>query len=363
MILLLGPTGYIGQAFARELRRRGEPFVPLSRSALDYSDFELLWDYLRKLQPDFVINAASYSGTLYPDAVRYDRFVALHTNTFLPRMLSHICTMQGITWAHVSSGDIYSGAKVYEHRRFHVEKDLNRPDLRRRFDAHPEFFFGFTEDDAPNCCFRQPPCNFYSGTKALGEEAIEHDQRHYVWRFKSPFDEQAQPCNWLSQIKASASLADGVNSLSHLGDCVRVCLDLWKFYAPFGTYNVTNPGVVTTRHVVERMQRTFRTARRVRWLQAHEQLADGDAELPPPNCILDVSKLLRLGVKLRPVTEALEEALEKWQPAETGSARSPRHSSAKAGHSGRAVSRKKGQAAWAPSAERPPAPHPEPAAA
>ena len=58
MILLLGATGYLGQGFARELRRRGSRFVPLSRSALDYTRFELLFDYVRKMKPDFVINAA-----------------------------------------------------------------------------------------------------------------------------------------------------------------------------------------------------------------------------------------------------------------------------------------------------------------
>ena len=44
---------------------------------------------------------------------------------------------------------------------------------------------------------------------------------------------------------------DNVNSISHRADFARACLDLWKRRAPFGTYNVTNPGFVTTRQVVE----------------------------------------------------------------------------------------------------------------
>jgi len=58
MILLLGATGYIGQAFARALRRRKDSFIPLSRNAFDYTRFEFLFDYVRKIGPDLVINAA-----------------------------------------------------------------------------------------------------------------------------------------------------------------------------------------------------------------------------------------------------------------------------------------------------------------
>ena len=39
MILLLGASGYIGQAFARELERRGIDVVPLSRKQVDYKRF------------------------------------------------------------------------------------------------------------------------------------------------------------------------------------------------------------------------------------------------------------------------------------------------------------------------------------
>ena len=36
MILLLGATGYIGEAFAKELQRRKTDFIPLSRKQVDY---------------------------------------------------------------------------------------------------------------------------------------------------------------------------------------------------------------------------------------------------------------------------------------------------------------------------------------
>jgi len=46
MIVVLGATGYIGQAFVTELNRRQWPFVPLSRREVDYTRFISLYDYL-----------------------------------------------------------------------------------------------------------------------------------------------------------------------------------------------------------------------------------------------------------------------------------------------------------------------------
>ena len=68
MILLLGSSGYMGQAFATELRRRGDSFIPLTRKAISYADFNLLFDFVRKLRPEFIINAAGYPGNPNVDA-------------------------------------------------------------------------------------------------------------------------------------------------------------------------------------------------------------------------------------------------------------------------------------------------------
>jgi UDP-glucose 4,6-dehydratase len=38
------------------------------------------------------------------------------------------------------------------------------------------------------------------------------------------------------------------------------------------------------------------------------------AKTPRSNCILDVSKLLATGVPMRPVEEALADALQQWSP-------------------------------------------------
>ena len=58
MILLLGASGYVGEAFVAELNRRKLAFTPLSRREVDYSRFDVLLNFLRERKPTFVINAA-----------------------------------------------------------------------------------------------------------------------------------------------------------------------------------------------------------------------------------------------------------------------------------------------------------------
>jgi dTDP-4-dehydrorhamnose reductase len=87
---------------------------------------------------------------------------------------------------------------------------------------------GFAETDEPNFSFRRPPCSFYSGSKALAEEAIAGAGQSYLWRLRIPFDEFDDSKNFLSKIQRYPRVYDNVNSLSHRGDFARACLDLWE---------------------------------------------------------------------------------------------------------------------------------------
>lgn len=325
MILLLGATGYIGQAFAAELSRRGTPFYALSRKELDYTRFDLLLEHLRKQRPSFVVNAAGYTGRPNVDACETARAETLQGNTLFPQALAQACLVAQVPYGHVSSGCIYTGAKIIEQRQMRIEPDLTKPALQNHFvqgfsiEPRPPGsaetgVLGFSESDAPNFSFRSPPCSFYSGTKALGEEAILPLGGGYLWRLRIPFDEFDNPRNYLTKVQTYSKVYNNVNSISHRADFARACLDLWDKRAPFGIYNVTNPGWITTRYVIQQIQKILKPGK------AFEFWAD-DAEFykfakaPRSNCVLDTNKLLEAGVKIRSVEEALQQSLRSWQKA------------------------------------------------
>lgn len=313
MIVVLGASGYIGEAFVRELQKRGEAFLAVSRSELNYASFGELLNFLRERKPTFLINAAGYTGKPNVDACETARAETLAGTVLLPQTIAQACAVAGIPWGHVSSGCVYSGAKVMEGGKMRIEKDMTRPELRALVEKTPEAVRGFTEEDAPNFSFRAPPCSFYSGAKALAEEAIAGVGKSYSWRLRIPFDEFDNARNYLSKVQRYAKVYDNVNSISHRADFVRACLDLWERRAPFGIYNITNPGFVTTRQVVEMLEEILRTGRRFEFWKNDEEFYRV-AKAPRSNCVMDVSKLLATGVRLAPVEEALERALRQWTP-------------------------------------------------
>jgi dTDP-4-dehydrorhamnose reductase len=314
MVLLLGASGYIGEAFAAELQRRKADFLPLSRSQVDYTRFDKLLEFLKARKPSFVVNAAGYTGKPNVDACEFDKAGTLAGNTLLPQTIAHACAATDIPWGHVSSGCIYNGAKFEFNGKLGAEKDMTRPEIRQLVEKRPGAIHGFTENDPPNFSFRDQPCSFYCGTKALGEEVIKDIGQNYIWRLRIPFDEFDNKRNYLSKIQRYAKVYDNVNSISHRADFVKACLDTWERRAPFGIYNVTNPGFVTTRHVVEQIEKFLKPARKFEFWQNDDEFYKFAAKTPRSNCVMAVTKLLSTGVKIRPVEEALEDSLRNWRP-------------------------------------------------
>ena len=278
----------------------------------DFYDFHSLFDCIRKSKPDFLINAASYAGANI-DICEPAREEMLRTNTILPRFISQVCLMTNTPWGHISSCGIYSGAKIVVATGVVVEKKLGRGELLRMTAECPQKLRGFTELDEPNFSFRAAPCSFFSGTTALAEEAIRGIGRNYIWRTGFPFNERDEPENFLQQLQASEKVYDGVQAASHTDDFARACLDLWERRAPFGIYNVANPGVVTTRQIVEMIQRILKPLRLFDFWRDDAELYSQGNRVPRANGILDVSKLLATGVSMRPLTEAIEDALKNWR--------------------------------------------------
>jgi dTDP-4-dehydrorhamnose reductase len=314
MILLLGHTGYIGQAFARELENRGAAWRPLSRREVDYTSFDALYPFLKETKPSLVINAAGYTGKPNVDACETHQADTLLGNLVLPTIVAHACAALDIPVAHISSGCIYAGAKIRSAEGLRVEKNLLAPSVRSLWERDRSVVQGFVEEDEPNFCFRNPPCSFYSGSKALAEEAVRSVGRNFIWRLRIPFDECDNPRNYLTKLLRYPRIYENVNSLSHRGDLARACLDLWDRRAPFGTYNITNPGFVTTHDVIGLIREILKPARTFEFWADDSEFYRLGAKTPRSNCVLDVSKLQAAGVPMRPVEDALRDALRRWVP-------------------------------------------------
>ena len=285
----------MGSAYRRFLAGRQIDHVAADRQKHDYRQRDGLRQLLKAVQPEFVINAAGYTGKPNVDACEIHKVECLEGNAVYPGMVKEVCAEAKVPWGHVSSGCIFTGTL---------------PDRS-----------GFREEDAPNFTFRQNNCSFYSGTKALGEEILQDDPNCFIWRLRIPFDQVDNPRNYLTKVIRYARLLEASNSLSQLDDFVRATWDCWSRRLPFGIYNVTNPGFVTTHEVVELIKksamgkRLLAKGKEFSFFEDEVEFMKIAAKTPRSNCVLDSSKLTRAGIKMDEVHEAVEQALARWESA------------------------------------------------
>lgn len=288
MIYLLGGTGYVGQAYQRLLAGRGLAYQVIRRAELDYTRREVLLNLLRVSKPTFLVNCAGYTGKPNVDACEEHKEECHLANAVLPEIIAEACAAAGVPWGHVSSGCIYSGT---------------RPDGQ-----------GFTENDPPNFTFKSGPCSYYSGTKAQGEEALAGQPNVYIWRLRIPFSSVDNPRNYLSKLMRYEKLLPATNALSELDEFTAATLACWEKRVPFGIYNATNPGQVTTREVVDLIQKSgLCPEKKFAFFRDEEEFMRVAAKTPRSNCVLDSSKLARAGIVMTEVHEAIARDLQQWR--------------------------------------------------
>ncbi len=286
MILLLGGQGYVGQAICRSLISAELAFRVVSRKSVDYSQRNELVKLLNESGASFLINAAGYTGKPNVDACEIHRTECLAGNAVLPGVIRAACEETGTPWGHVSSGCIFTGAK---------------PDGS-----------GFREEDAPNFSFRQNNCSFYSGCKALGEEVLEGAENCFIWRLRIPFNHVDGARNYISKMMRYDRLLVATNSLSHLDEFADCCVQSWIQRIPFGTYNLTNPGSVTTRDVIRLIQKHGLSNKSFQFFDSEDQFLQIAAKTPRSNCVLDSGKAVAAGLPLSPIEEALDKAMKAF---------------------------------------------------
>lgn len=286
-ILLLGSSGYVGKAFQCHLNRSEADWKPLSLRDPNLSQASVLRDAIRVHRPDFLINCAGYTGKPNVDTAEKEKHACLEANAWLPGLIAEVCRESALPWGHVSSGCIYTGRK---------------PDGS-----------GFREGDPPNFDFRHNNCSFYSGTKALAEEILADYGQVYLWRMRIPFNEIDSPRNYLSKVMRYDRLLDVENSISNLDEFVQACLACWEKRIPFGTYNVTNPGFVSTREVAAMIQQAGLVSREWKFFKNESEFMAQAAKTPRSSCILDSSKILNSGISLIEVHDSIAQCLRNWR--------------------------------------------------
>ena len=82
-----------------------------------------------------------------------------------------------------------------------------------------------------------------------------------------------------------------------------------------GTYNVTNPGQVTTHEVVALIKASGVCTKEYEFFRDEDEFMAKAAKTPRSNCVMDSTKLASTGIRMTEVHEAIAQDLSRWQRA------------------------------------------------
>lgn len=290
MIILFGSNGYIGSEFKKQLTELKLPvFYWPNAHKTTFQDLEKWYDESGYPLVGAVINAAGYTGKPNVDVCELNKADTIGGNIILPQILTDWCALNDIPLGHVSSGCIYQG---------------------RREDG-----LAFTEKDEPNFTFDKNNGSFYSGTKAVSEKIVSTWNKSYIWRLRIPFEEYNNPRNYITKMINYSKLLRAENSISHKQEFVAACIQTILKKVPYGIYNVTNTGYITTDKLVEKLKNTIAKDKKFELIDEKE-LYENFVNARRSNCIMDNSKLLATGIHMRSVDEAIDYCLENWKSYE-----------------------------------------------
>jgi dTDP-4-dehydrorhamnose reductase len=106
-ILLLGSTGNVGSELKVAMQGMGEIFMP-SRVESDFTNEESLRSLIRRIQPDWIVNAAAYTNV---EKAENERDLALQVNATAVRVLAEEASRLGCWLVHYSTDYVFDGRK------------------------------------------------------------------------------------------------------------------------------------------------------------------------------------------------------------------------------------------------------------
>lgn len=285
-ILVLG-KGFVGT----HLYNLPEHFnvTTLTKAEHRYDQPDELLNILRNLKPDFLINACGYTGSPNVDACEDDKQKCWELNVNLPVTVATMCKTLDIPYIHVSSGCIYTG-----YDKLYTEQD--------------ESNFGLGSEDS----------SWYSKTKHASEIALKKTDA-YILRIRMPFCDANHDRNFLNKVLKYDNLIEFDNSMTGIEDFVEFVgkfLDKlknelntlpWNRDLKPGIFNVCNPGPATIKDVVN----YFKEFDTINENWNFVDISTLNMKANRSNCVLDCSKIEKLGMSLPDVQQSLRKAVEQ----------------------------------------------------
>jgi len=193
----------------------------LSKSDLDYTDSETLYQYCLNNEVKTIINTSGYTGRPNVDGCEDNKEDCFKYNVKIPVIIESVCKSLDINFIHIGSGCIYEGS---------LEKE-------------------FTEDDTPNFGLFESHSSFYSKTKHISELMLDTDFTNII-RIRMPIENKLTDKNLITKLYKYPNLIDFCNSKT---DIRKLCefISVVKDNFRAGIYNVVHDNALCTEEVID----------------------------------------------------------------------------------------------------------------
>ena len=241
--------------------------------SVDIADASAVAEILESEKPDVIINAAGKTGRPNVDWCEDHKMETIHSNVLGPLVLLEECEKRKIYMVHIGTGCVYAGGSETP----------------------------FTEQDAPNFFG-----SFYSRTKGYIDQIL-NDFPVLNIRLRMPFDGSQSERSLISKLVKYDALIDTENSMTYIPDLLEAVKKLIEKRAT-GPYNVVNPGMMSPLRIMELYTEIVDPTHTFQKLELED--LGSVTKAGRSNCVLSVKKLEEEGIFMRPIEEAVREALE-----------------------------------------------------
>ncbi|MFH1292407.1 MAG: sugar nucleotide-binding protein [bacterium] len=234
---------------------------------------------LDQYQPDVVLNAAGKVGKPNVDWCETHQIETIQSNTILPILIAQACKQKNTYLLHMGTGCIFYGQS---------------PDPR-----------GWKENDHAN------PSAVYTRSKYSADLVLSTLPGVGIARIRMPIDCTSHTANLIDKLASYEKIVDVENSVTVVEDMIDVFYKLLTKKA-CGVFHVTNPGSITHKKIMALYKEYVNPDFNCRWISEQELVELGLADKKRSNNIIQSNNLEKLGIKMRPVEQAVEDTIKKY---------------------------------------------------
>lgn len=246
---------------------------------VDIADSEAVRRVISSGRYSAIVNAAGKTGKPNVDWCETHQTETFRSNVIGPLVLAQHCADAGTYLLHFGSGCIFYGPSP-------------RGD-------------GWRETDHAN------PSAYYSRTKYAADLVLAPLANTAVVRIRMPIDSTPAPRNLITKLAGYREVIDVENSVTVIEDLIGVVDGLIRKRAT-GIFHATNPGSMRHRDLLALYAKWVVPGHTYSLIREEELVVRGLALRARSNCLLASTNLADVGLSMRPIEIALEDAMKKY---------------------------------------------------